>query len=145
MMLDTEMPVKKFALWWLRNGKPTNHVPDAVTHVGDFSGVTLFREGPFQAQLFIVRPNGKSPVHTHPNVDSVEYGLAGDGQDSFTSERHAKSGPFYMIAPGEAHTAAAGCSGGAFISFQKWLNGKPTSIEKDWIGDLLDERHLIVR
>jgi quercetin dioxygenase-like cupin family protein len=134
--------VREFAVWWLRHRPLRVPSADAVRHVEGFAGVTLFRDGPFQAQLFVVRPGQRSTVHAHPNIDSVEYGLAGDGEDTFTSERNRRLGALVMIAPGEMHAAGAGAGGGAFISFQKWLNGvAPSSVELDWSGAPMDPEH----
>jgi quercetin dioxygenase-like cupin family protein len=133
---------RRFAVWWLR-AKPFN-IPaaDAVRWYTDFTGVTLYRTAPFQVQLFIVRASRVSPWHSHPNIDSVEYGIAGDGQASFASERNLRIGGLVLIAPGEGHEAGAGPSGGAFISLQKWLNGvEPTSVELDWEGSSIDDQH----
>jgi quercetin dioxygenase-like cupin family protein len=133
--------VRSFAVWWLRH-KPFRPPVDAVTHVGGFSGVTLYRQGQFQVQFFIAKPNASAPKHSHPNIDSVEYGIAGAGQDTFKSERNVHIGGLFMIAPCETHTAQAGPGGGAFLSFQKWLNGvEPSSVELDWSGEPIDEMH----
>lgn len=135
---------RRFAVWWLRHRPfmvPTEGVP-AVRYYHDFAGVTLYRHGQFQAQMFVVRPRQESPWHSHPNIDSVEYGLAGSGEGTFRSTRNARLGPLILIAPGEGHVAAAGPAGGAFISFQKWLNGVlPSSVELDWRGAVIDTQH----
>ena len=132
--------VRKFAVWWMKN-KPFRVPPeDGIRAYEGVYGVTLYREGPFQAQLFIVKHGEGSPEHCHPNIDSVEYGIA--GADTFTSERNHRIHGLICVAPGELHTAAADEHGGAFISFQKWLNGvKPSSVELDWEGGPIDKSH----
>lgn len=138
---NPDMNVREFALWWLR-AKPFKQPPDNIVHTGPFAGVTLFREGPFQVQMFIGKPGATAPAHRHPNIDSVEYGVGGNGEQNFKSERNAHRGALFFVEPNELHIAQAGSSGGAFISIQKWLNGvEPTSVEQDWIGDPLDEKH----
>jgi quercetin dioxygenase-like cupin family protein len=136
-----EWSARRFAVWWLRH-KPFK-VPqaDGVRAYDGVYGLTLYRHGQFQAQLFIVSPNSGSPTHCHPNIDSVEYGLAGAG--TFSSDRNLLLSGLLMVAPGENHTAAAGPLGGAFISLQKWLNGvPPTSVEMDWMADApIDAKH----
>lgn len=134
-----EESVRKFVVWWMRN-KPIEVPSDGIRVYEGFSGVTLYRNGPFQAQLFIVAPGATSPKHSHPNIDSVEYGIA--GADTFTSDRNHRIHGLICVAPGEGHTAFANEGGGAFISFQKWLNGKkPTSVELDWVGEPIDDKH----
>ncbi len=140
---SADWPVRKFAVWWLR-AKPLAVPQDsgAVRYYDGFAGITLYRQPPFQVQLFVVRPNGMSPWHAHPNIDSVEYGLAGDGIGTFRSERSAHAGPLILIEPSEGHEAGSGPAGGCFFSIQKWLNGvAPSSVELDWTGPSIDDTH----
>lgn len=131
--------IRAFAVWWMRH--KVFSVPAGGVRVFEgVYGLTLYRDGPFQVQLFIVAPNAGSPEHAHPNIDSIEYGLA--GADTFTSERNFRLHGLICVAPGERHTAAAREEGGAFISIQKWLNGvEPSSVELDWIGKPIDAAH----
>lgn len=134
-----EESVRAFAVWWMKH-KPFRVPADGVRVYEGVYGLTLYREGPFQAQMFIVKPNSGSPKHAHPNIDSVEYGIA--GADTFTSDRNHRIHGLICVAPMEFHTAAADKNGGAFISFQKWLNGtQPTSVELDWVGEPIDQDH----
>lgn len=138
--LSPDAPVRAFAAWWLRERPPFVVPADGVRVHPGIHGLTVFREGPFQAQLFIVAPHGSAPAHAHPNVDSVEYDLSKAG--TFTSERNCRIGGFLCVAPGEVHTAKADARGGSFISFQKWLNGvPPSSVENDWRGEVISEAH----
>lgn len=122
--------------------KPIEVPGDGIRWNEGFAGVTLYRNGPFQVQLFVVKPNARSTRHAHPNIDSVEYGIAGD--DTFESERNFRLHGLIMVAPGEMHTAAAREQGGAFFSIQKWLNGAiPSSVELDWTGEPLDQNHAL--
>lgn len=134
--------IREFAVWWMRNKpfKVPANASDAVRSYDGVNGITLFRDGPFQVQLFIVKPNRTSGPHAHPNIDSIEYGLA--GADTFESDRNFRLHGLICVAPGEFHTAHADDQGGAFISIQKWLNGiAPTSVELDWVGEAMDCDH----
>ena len=136
----SEMTLRKFAVWWLRNKPFKVPATDGIRYYEDVSGITLFREGQFQVQMFIVKPNCASPRHAHPHIDSIEYGLYGD--DTFDSDRNFRLHGLICIGPGEFHTAAARERGGAFISIQKWQDGHtPTSVELDWVGASLDSSH----
>lgn len=139
---DAAWPIRRFAVWWLR-GKPFAPPADfmSVYRGGDAGlGLTLYRHGPFQVQLFIARPNVHFPRHRHPHIDSAEFHLAGFNE--FKSERNQWLGPFLMVAPTEWHVAESGPEGSSFISIQKWLNGvAPTSVELDWEGDAIDDGH----
>lgn len=131
--------IRAYAAWWNRH-RPIRVPDDGVRVYDGVYGVTLHRHGPFQAQLFIVAPNRGSPRHAHPNIDSLELGIA--GADTFVSDRNYRFKNLICVAPNEFHTAAADEKGGAFISFQKWLNGvAPSSVELDWIGEPIDHGH----
>lgn len=136
---DDGSHVRKFAVWWMRH-KPFKVPADGVRVFTGVSGLTLYRDGPFQVQMFIVAPNAGSPEHAHPNIDSVEYGLA--GADTFKSTNNTRFKGLICVAPSEFHTAAADARGGAFLSIQKWINGiEPSSVELDWIGASIDQKH----
>ena len=49
--------------------------------------------------------------------------------------RAVHNGAFIRIRPGEKHTTRMGKRGGAWMTFEKWLDGKPMSIDQDWNGD----------
>jgi quercetin dioxygenase-like cupin family protein len=137
---DLSMTAKQFAVWWLREGKPFQPPAAPTIQVGKFAGVTLYREGPFQVQLFIAQPGAFAPAHTHPNVDSVEIFVQGSGAIEVLGRK--QSGRFVTVKPGDAHTAVAHEHGGSFLSVQKWLNGvQPTSVERDWDGAPIDDAH----
>ena len=114
-------------------------------------GLTIYRQDPFQVQLFTCTPDGLIPPHTHPNVDSYEVALRGmefyledkivlhDWQSVFEDTRPGKKGQcmakyhVVRVLPEAIHGAKAHKTGGAFMSVQHWLNGvKPSSVGKDW-------------
>lgn len=129
-----DLTIKQFAIWWLRT-KPFRPPQEVVVQFGYIFGVTLFRDGPFQVQLFIAPPHSAAPKHRHPNVDTIEYYVMGDIKfepDRLIALPFSK-GALLDIDHTNAHIAVAGETGGCFISIQKWLNGvPPTSVEKDW-------------
>lgn len=139
MRLDHSTSVKAFAVWWLRN-KPFSRIDEPVRKALDGHGTTLYRNGQFQVQMFVLGAETAAPEHIHPNVDSAEYLV--NGTISFGPRQMRKAGPLVLIAPGEPHIAKAGPIGCTFISFQKWINDeKPTSVELDWVGEPLDAGH----
>lgn len=130
---------------------------DPFAFVGNGPGMVMFRQGQFQAQLFICTPYSKVPPHAHPNVDSFEMHLGGDlyfyvdGQatlpiDHLHDRRGAASrwwGRGVRVKRGQTHHLDVGQNGGAFMSIQHWLNDvKPTSVDFDWEGAPMDARHL---
>lgn len=126
-----------FKDWWLTNR--TINTPKDATPIFDgvLTGVVLFRQDPYQVQLFVMPPNSKIAPHIHPNVDSYEVYINGDVEflvgDSSRSLEQSKLGETIRIAPTEWHGGNFGERGGCFLSIQKWLNGvPPTSVGDDW-------------
>lgn len=126
-----------------------------VSFVGDFAQIVLDREGQFQTQLCLAKPNAEIPDHGHPNVEQLlvhvtgEVNLRIDGKLIYPAgEPHelpdgicSKNGHCLQISAGQSHGASVGKSGGAFMTFQHWLQGTPTSVENDWRGEPLSPEH----
>lgn len=120
------------------------------------AGVTLFREGAFQAQLYICKPLSTIPEHSHPNVDSFEVNVGGDlrfmikGKQTIPDEwrkleRNGMSrwnGDGVFVGAGVEHSLIVGPTGAAFLSVQHWLNGPAQrSVGLDWQGAVCDSLH----
>lgn len=112
-------------------------------------GIVLFRQPPFQVELFIAPPDTEIPSHKHPNVDSIEVHLCGDTGfvvrgHRLTKENLAKvaidgasafCGFKFRVRPSDDHGAHIGPAGGAFLSVQHWLDGvAPSSVGMNWDG-----------
>lgn len=130
-----------------------------VKFVGDFAQMVLDRRGPFQAQLCLCKPGAEIPDHAHPTVESITWYVT--GQVFFRLEHDGKmvglwnpaditetadglcshNGKFIRVPAGVKHGATIGPVGGAFISFQHWLDGEPTSVDADWRGPALSKEH----
>jgi hypothetical protein len=141
-----------FAQWWLANRILSPPLDHCYTKAGGSTGFTLFRQAPFQVQVFLNEPNCEIVDHTHPNIDSYEVYLGGEvyfrlnGQTIITPEMMNEPqnliGKMIRILPSDWHGATLGDKGGAFFSIQHWLNGvAPTSVELDWQGPAIDEAH----
>lgn len=154
--MDGQLPdeLTAFANWWFANGRPLRPPHDFFSKVGGNTGTVLFRQAPFQVQLFLNDPNSEIADHTHPNVDSYEVYVAGDvyfrqnGKELLTPDIIATVTPERLLGtrlrihPNDVHGASVGPSGGSFISIQHWLNGvAPSSVHLDWDGPPLDEGH----
>ncbi len=118
------------------------------------SGLTIYRQNPYQVQLFILQPNVIIPQHMHPNIDSYEIFLTGVklsyknhmlNRDWGHACNDGVSNNFkkiIRIKPGEMHGGLSSDTGGAFISAQCWKNGlEPSSVSNDWVGDVIGEDH----
>jgi hypothetical protein len=146
--------------WFLEHGTAIPQMPteDGIVFIGNGPGVVLHRQGQFQSQLFFTEPNTELPEHIHPNVDSYELHVGGDVDFIVNDDEHAI--PFnhlkderdgisrfwaqgIHVPAGCRHHVKVGPEGGLFISVQHWLNDiKPTSVDFDWEGPVMDERHL---
>lgn len=149
-------PLIGFAEWWQKqpfNIPPSLH--DGVTILRDFTGLVLYRGGPYQVQLWICKPNAVITEHGHPNIDTIAVYVSGQlhftlnrdlkvpEQDVFADEQGMSSqiGATFRVKPTDTHGAKVGPLGGAFIVIQHWLDGKPRSTELNWKGEPLDEGH----
>jgi len=124
-----------FKDWWLQNRPLNTPQDDALRYVGDVHGVVLYRQDPYQVELFITKPNSEIIPHVHPNVDSFEVYVSGDIKFTKDGEVYDqnKLGSSLRVYPNNYHGGVFGERGGCFISIQKWLNGvKPTFVGDDW-------------
>jgi hypothetical protein len=144
---STPDPLADFCTWWL--GNRVLHPPfdaNVVTFDDQVVGSTLFREGPFQVQLFSVKPHTDIADHMHPNVDSFEVYLGGEIEFRHSGEyvtttahigdmdgRCTLLGQTLRVKPEDSHGGRFGAMGGLFLSVQHWINGvPPSSVHLDW-------------
>jgi quercetin dioxygenase-like cupin family protein len=145
-----------FTRWFISecSSVPAPPFKDGVVRVGQFTGITLFRQPPYQVQLWTCDPNSNIPEHGHPGVDVVQIYLWGQvhlthqGQpvvsDDMMVEKEGKSaayGATIRVRPGETHGAKIGPMGGSFLTLQKWIDGEPRSVDTAWEGEPLSEDH----
>jgi quercetin dioxygenase-like cupin family protein len=126
--------VEIFRNWWL-NHRPINTPSDGVVFVADTHGIVLYRQPPYQVELFMMKPNTEIKPHIHPNVDSFEVYMGGDVDFLCDDKRHVTNvlGDSIRVHPQSWHGGKFGPRGGCFLSVQKWLNGvNPTFVGNDW-------------
>lgn len=126
-----------------------------VSFIGKFRGIVLDRRDQFQTQLWICDPNSEIPDHSHPNVDSIQVYISGEvflrlngrkiipegSVETMPDGLSNGYGTTLRVRPNDTHGATIGPMGGSFLTFQHWLNGKPESVENDWIGNPLCDDH----
>jgi hypothetical protein len=121
---------------------------DSVSFIDGTHAYTLHREGQFQVQLYILRPNIIVPDHTHPNVDSFEVAIRGvtfrhSGSVFLTPNRNDLIGRAIYVGHDQWHGGYSSDQGGVFLSVQEWLNGvKPSTVADDWVGDPMGPLHV---
>lgn len=151
--------LEEFARWYVDAKHPLKipfHDPIYVTDVS--ISLILYRAGPWQVELYLVKPNAKVPEHSHPTMDSIEYFWAGDFaldvgdeetvrtlQEALNAEAFtggsALFGQWVRTNAETKHSGVSGPRGGAFLSMQKWLNGKPRSASRAWEGEPVGRCH----
>ena len=153
--IPTFDPLMGFAQWFQQSPfavPPT--IAEGYNRVGPFAGLTLYRGGPFQVQLWLCPPLSEIPDHSHPDVDSIQLYLSGQvylrlngeqiikPEDVFETEgRCSKHGYAIRVRPHDTHGASIGANGGAFMTFQHWLKGEPQSVELNWRGEPINAEH----
>jgi quercetin dioxygenase-like cupin family protein len=125
----------QFKTWW-ENTRPINTpAVNSLSHVAETHGVVLYRQAPYQVELFNVKPNSEIPAHRHPNVDSFEVFLGGDIDFMCNGEWYGQNqiGASIRVYPSSLHGGKFGKRGGCFLSIQKWLNDvEPKFVGDDW-------------
>ena len=138
----------EFANWWWNHRiimPPFSN--NLLTFDNNVTGITLFRQAPFQVQLFIVKPNTEIVDHIHPNVDSYELYLGGQNEfrlpgidlikpDEIYRDENGLCNQFgnrWRVHPDDPHGGFFGPMGGAFLSIQLWKNGiPPDCVSRNW-------------
>jgi len=165
--------LETFCDWFLREMPVLGMVParNAVDRFEQVTSLLLYRNAPFQVQMFLTEKEFIVPEHTHPNVDSIEVYLGGDikfshggkfvGRDKWVRGESGipappaglgmeegrlgtshRRGMMIRVRPNDVHGGLTGKGGGAFLSVQHWLNDlKPHCISNDWSGIAMGTDH----
>lgn len=151
--------VEEFAQWYRDNGFPLRPPFEDPVYVTDISySYVLFREGQFQVELYLIKPNSGSGEHSHPGVENIIIPLGGDlwpSQAGWTPDmtdvlKHPSaegtSLQFGSISPKftpeMTHALSVKERGGAVLSVEKWPDGvKPSSLSIVWEGEPVGEVH----
>lgn len=151
--------LEEFAQWYKDNGFPIRPPFEDPVYVTDISySYVLFREGQYQAELYLVRPNTSSPEHSHPgvenivmvwggNVHTIQNGKLFDYSEHYTEPSENGTNKLFgmcsqKLTDDQTHALIAGDKGGAFLSLEKWPEGvTPNSVTINWKGDPVDPTH----
>ncbi len=151
--------LEEFAQWYKDNGFPVRPPFEDPVYVTDISySYVLFREGQYQAELYLVRPNTSSPEHSHPgveniimvwggNVHTIQNGKLSDYSEHYKEPSENGTNKLFgmcsqKLTGGQTHALIAGDKGGAFLSLEKWPEGvRPNSVTINWKGDPVDPTH----
>jgi hypothetical protein len=151
--------LEEFAEWYKNNGFPIRPPFEDPVYTTDISySYVLFREGQYQAELYLVRPNTSSPDHSHPGVENIimvwggdvsfrQEGVYHDLSEYYTEPSASGTNKLFgmtseKLTDEKTHALFAGNKGGAFLSLEKWPEGvKPNSVTINWSGDPVDSGH----
>jgi hypothetical protein len=156
LKITPDSSVEEFALYFLKSRLAWNNIPrvDNIKNFGTIISLTLYRQPPFQVELFIApEANSIITTHRHPDVDAVEYGLCGDNtliindKPVYTSDQMNTwlltdcDTPFVRIKPSDWHSGF-NITSASFLSIQKWLNNvTPSSVGLNWEGEVVSNEH----
>jgi hypothetical protein len=156
-LFDQNFTVQEFTDWWLQNKIIRPPFLDGIFFTDIAASVILFREGKFQVELYVSKPNSVAPYHGHENVDSVLMYLTGNmvfGKNHIEKdlskfqipnatipEVHCLFGEQEILESGELHNLTTLKEGGSFFSFEKWHDREPNSVTVNWVGPPTGELH----
>ena len=149
--------LEEFARWYKENDYPIRPPFEDCVYVTDNSySYVLFRQGQFQAEIYLVKPNSGSPEHSHPNVENIILVWGGDAYPSYDGVASPAVTPVARadgtssvfgsmnrkMTDDHTHALQTGPKGAAFLSIEKWpANAKPTSVVVNWKGAAVGEYH----
>lgn len=152
--------VEEFAEWYKETGFPFRPPQNnSIYRTNNASAVVLWRQGRFQAELYIADANQDTPEHSHPGVESVIMYLSGDGNTTINSKEVADPKPFWDIInedgtsvlfkqsvrvdPKDTHGLTTGDRGFAFLSLEMWPEDiETTSVTVHWEGETTGDLHV---
>jgi hypothetical protein len=151
--------VEEFAKWYEEKEFPMRPPQDnGIFRTNNASAVVLYREGQFQAELYIGDPNSITPEHSHPGIKSIIMFLSGEGNTTVNGNFVADPRPYFnkinedgtsvlfkqkvIVDPNDTHGLTTYNRGFAFLSIEKWPdNVQPTSVTVHWHGDTTGDIH----
>jgi hypothetical protein len=121
--------VKAFGDWWMESGMPILFPKDPEVFMSDdATAISLFRQGRWQVEMYLIHPNPKVPEHEHPGVQVIKM-------DMVHAPVPLMSNILYR---GESHGAGtrleAETIGFPLIAFQYWEDRDPCTIAAMWKG-----------
>lgn len=151
--------LEEFVEWYKAEGFPIRPPFEDPIYLTDISySFVLYREGQYQAELYLVKPNSETPDHSHPNVENIIMVWGGDlntridgvfiDYPAWLNDR-SENGTHKLfgmcgekLTDKKTHAVVAGAKGGALLSLEKWPEGSvPSSVTVNWSGDPVDPLH----
>lgn len=150
--------IEEFAAWYKANNYPVQPPFEDCVYVTDISySYVLFRQGRFQAEVYLVKPNANSEEHSHPGVENIILFWGGDAAtvhdgvrtecpNRLSQKADGTGTAFGVMGPkitdANTHALQTGDKGAAFLSLEKWPEDvKPTSVVVNWKGAPICKEH----
>lgn len=128
--------VDEFAQWWIAAGSPMRFPPDAeIFRSDDATAVSVFRQGQFQVELYLIHPTPTVPNHEHPGVDVIKIQM-GEGTQGIEM--------MPTLTDGESHGAGIKVDaqlGFPLLAVQHWKTRTPITIAAMWKGPTVGPLH----
>lgn len=160
---ETWPSLQEFTQWYVAAGCPQRPPADCQIHCSEYSfNFTVFRQGQYQVELYLIRPNTVTPPHHH-SFDQQTIFLAGElwgtrqglggsvGHSGHPDRRHqhnlnlAHPDSMTIGAPllqDQWHKLHAGAQGAAILVAEYWPEGSdPSSAIIEWYGESLGPEH----
>jgi hypothetical protein len=132
---ESWLTVDEFAQWWIAAGSPMRYPPTPEIFVtDDATAVSIFRQGRFQVELYLIHPTPTVPNHEHPGVDVIKIQM-GEGHGVEMSP---------ALTDGESHGAGFKLdtlTGFPLIAIQHWKTRNPITIAAMWKGPTVGPLH----
>jgi hypothetical protein len=151
--------VEEFAEWYKSEGFPIRPPFEDPIYITEISySYVLYREGQYQAELYLIKPNSNTPEHSHPGIENIIMIWGGDLHTridgklidypaSYNSRAENGTNNLFgmcgdKLTDETTHAAITGAKGGALLSIEKWPEGvTPTSVTVRWQGNTLGNEH----
>lgn len=142
-----------FANWYKSNNFPQQISQDTKIYQTDMSiSFTIFKQGIYQVEFYIAKPNFKSSKHYHP-FEQVIIPAGGSGrgrrgtdlneEPEWKQINHTIVGKILHILPANTHwhQIESYDKGLYFYNCQKWSSTSTTSAVVEYIGESLGPIH----
>jgi hypothetical protein len=151
--------LEEFADWYKAERFPIRPPFEDPIYITDISySYVLYREGQYQVELYLIKPNSETPDHSHPEIENIIMVWGGDlhtringtlldyPQEYNARKKDGTSTLFGIcgnkLTDKETHAVITGKKGGALLSIEKWPDGvNPTSVTVRWAGNTVGVEH----
>jgi len=137
---------------WYSDAKMPLMTPwnSSVMYTDDATSICVFRQGKYQVELYIIKPDKILPHHAHPGMEVTLVFMAAQGMSWATDIGKNSDGKgneafalrLSKLKDGEYHGGTATEKGFVLLSFEKWPEEiTPSSAALHWQGETAGPIH----